>query len=136
MRALLPRPNYTEKQDVLKAIESDCERRGRSMPRTFKDVIQAAFEAYNSRSDVFKDGCPDLFYFAGVKGDVSLHELLITLFLFLSAPVTAQMISKAHILRSAETQAQLPETGCDARWATLDRGGPDEVPQLPASPSR
>src|SRR6476659_3502740 len=75
-------------------------------------------------------------WFAGVKGDVSLHELLITLFLFLSAPVTAQMISKAHILRSAETQAQLPETGCDARWATLDRGGPDEVPQLPVSPSR
>ena len=69
VRALLPRPNYTEKQDVLKAIESDCERRGRPMPRTFKDVIQAVFEAYNSGSDVFKDGCPDLFYFAGVKGD-------------------------------------------------------------------
>jgi hypothetical protein len=69
VRALLPRPNYTEKQDVLKEIESDCERRGRSKPRTFKDVIQAAFEAHNSESDVFKAGNADLFFFAGMKGD-------------------------------------------------------------------
>ena len=69
VRALLPNPDYTEKQDVLEAIESDCERRGRSMPCTFKDVVQAAFEAYNSGSDVFKVGHRDLFYFAGVKGD-------------------------------------------------------------------
>jgi multicomponent K+:H+ antiporter subunit G len=60
-------------------------------------------------------------WFAGVAGDPSFHELMITLFLFLTAPVTAQMISKAHILRSARTQAELPPTGCDAAWATMPR---------------
>ena len=67
VRALLQRPDCTEKQDALKAIRSDCENRGRSVPRTFSDVVQAAFEAYNAGSDVFKSD--DLFYFAGVKGD-------------------------------------------------------------------
>jgi multicomponent K+:H+ antiporter subunit G len=65
-----------------------------------------------------------MIWFAGVAGDPSLHELLITLFLFLTAPVTAQMISKAQILRSRQTQSQLPETGCPAPWATLAKEGP------------
>lgn len=60
-------------------------------------------------------------WFGGVAGDPSFHELMITLFLFLTAPVTAQMISKAHILRSVQTQAELPPTGGDAAWATLPR---------------
>jgi len=67
VRALLARPGCTEKQNALKAIRSDCERRGRTIPRTFPDVVQAAFEAYNAGSDVFKQ--EDLFYFAGSKGD-------------------------------------------------------------------
>lgn len=69
-------------------------------------------------------------WFAGVEGRPSLQELLITLFLFLTAPVTAQMISKAHILRSAATRADLPPTGTPAPWATLsgDRSGlPDDA---------
>jgi multicomponent K+:H+ antiporter subunit G len=66
-------------------------------------------------------------WFAGVKGDPSFHELLITLFLFMSAPVTAQMIAKAHILRDAGTQRALPPTGCEASWATMQRD-PDAAP--------
>ncbi len=58
-------------------------------------------------------------WFGGVKGDLSLHELMITLFLFLSAPVTGQMISKAHMLRSEDTQKDLPESTTGAGWATL-----------------
>ena len=50
-------------------------------------------------------------------GVFSIHELLITLFLFLTAPVTAHMIAKAHLLGDAETQAELSET--PAGWATL-----------------
>jgi uncharacterized protein (TIGR02217 family) len=34
-----------------------------------------------------------------VKGEWTTHELLITLFLFLTAPVTANMIAKVHLLR-------------------------------------
>ena len=32
-------------------------------------------------------------------GHLSFHELLITIFLFLTAPVTALMVAKAHLLR-------------------------------------
>lgn len=57
-----------------------------------------------------------------VRGYLSLHELLITLFLFLAAPITAYMIAKAHILVSRETQDEMTPTGTDARWATLCEG--------------
>ena len=60
-----------------------------------------------------------MLWFGLVRGDPSFHELMITLFLFLTAPVSAQMLAKAQILRSRETQAQLPAIGCDAAWATL-----------------
>lgn len=58
-------------------------------------------------------------YFAGVKGHISFHELLITLFLFLTAPVSAHMIAKAHILRAKAERKDLPDTGGKAGWATL-----------------
>lgn len=38
-------------------------------------------------------------YFPVFAGTYSAHELLITLFLFLTAPVSANMIAKAHIHR-------------------------------------
>jgi multicomponent K+:H+ antiporter subunit G len=59
-------------------------------------------------------------YFAIEKGDPSAHELLITLFLILTAPVTAQMIAKAQILRDRSMRTLLPPTGRSAGWATLD----------------
>lgn len=36
-----------------------------------------------------------MIYFAGQKHGISLHELLITLFLFITAPVSAHMLAKA-----------------------------------------
>ncbi len=51
-------------------------------------------------------------------GSLSLHELLITLFLFLTAPITANFIAKAHIHRH-ETNDSLPSAGEDQEWATL-----------------
>ncbi len=60
-------------------------------------------------------------YFTAVRGSLSIHEFLITLFLFLTAPVTAQMIAKAHL--HAERRAgrlDLPATGRPAGWATFD----------------
>ena len=38
-----------------------------------------------------------MLYFFFVRGEVSIHELLITLFLFLTAPVSAYMIAQAHL---------------------------------------
>nr|WP_188914692.1 Na+/H+ antiporter subunit G [Salinarimonas ramus] len=53
------------------------------------------------------------------RGYLSYHELLITLFLFLAAPITAYMIAKAHILCDRATEAELTPTGTDAPWSTL-----------------
>ena len=73
VRALLPRPDCTEKQDVLSNIRRDCEHRGRRAPRSFSDTVQASFEIHNSGSEVFeKRGTKqdaNLFFFAGAKGD-------------------------------------------------------------------
>ena len=63
-----------------------------------------------------------MLYFLIVKGMLSFHELMITLFLFLTAPVTAHMIAKAHILRDRSLQKILPTTGSAVGWATLDVG--------------
>lgn len=49
---------------------------------------------------------------------LSFHELLIALFLFMTAPVSANMIAKAHMLRDKPTQAALPSVP-DSGWATL-----------------
>ncbi|OYY07330.1 MAG: Na+/H+ antiporter subunit G [Rhizobiales bacterium 35-68-8] len=65
-----------------------------------------------------------MIYFAAY-GAFSIHELLITLFLFLTAPVSAQMLAKAHILRAHADRAQLPPTGTRTGWATLGDGKPD-----------
>ena len=49
----------------------------------------------------------------------SLHELLISLFLFLTAPITANFIAKVHIHRQ-ESPETLPSPGEDGVWATHD----------------
>ncbi|EJW11798.1 pH adaption potassium efflux system protein PhaG [Rhodovulum sp. PH10] len=60
-----------------------------------------------------------MLYFLLVRGAPSLHEILISVFLFLTAPVTAHMIAKAHILRDGALQNTLPEAPDGAGWATL-----------------
>lgn len=67
-----------------------------------------------------------MLYFWAIGGTPSIHELLITLFLVLTAPVTAQMIAKAHILRERQAREFLPETGRPVGWATLDAAQADE----------
>jgi multicomponent K+:H+ antiporter subunit G len=68
--------------------------------------------------------------FTLLEGDPSFHELLIVLFLFLTAPVTAQMISKAYILAEArERRDLLPPTGRPLGWATLDPAPGETEPE-------
>jgi multicomponent K+:H+ antiporter subunit G len=62
-----------------------------------------------------------MLYFLMIQGIPSLHELMITIFMFLTAPVTAFMIAKAHILHDPGTQDECSPTGLDVGWATLDR---------------
>lgn len=60
-----------------------------------------------------------MLYFVLLNGSLGVHEMLITLFLFLTAPATALMIAKAHIFRHRATQKKLPPSANDAGWATI-----------------
>ncbi len=62
-----------------------------------------------------------MLFFVFTTGRVSVHELLITLFLFLTAPVSAYMLAKAHLHR-ARAEGELPPTGRPVGWATFDPG--------------
>jgi multicomponent K+:H+ antiporter subunit G len=61
-----------------------------------------------------------MLYFLLIQDRLSFHELMITIFLFLTAPVTAHMVAKAHILRDRALHDSLPATGSGVGWATLD----------------
>ncbi len=53
------------------------------------------------------------------EGRLSWHELLITIFIFLTAPITAKFIAKAHLHRS-QIEDELPPTGVGTGWATFE----------------
>jgi multicomponent K+:H+ antiporter subunit G len=56
-----------------------------------------------------------MIYFGVVRGVPSLHELLITLFLFMTAPVSAYLLAKAalHIGVPAGAQTKLAHDATD-----------------------
>lgn len=59
-----------------------------------------------------------MLFFAFERGEFSFHELLITIFLFLTAPITANMIAKAQLLRDKRAQRELPPAR-KSGWATI-----------------
>lgn len=59
-------------------------------------------------------------YFAGFEGGLSIHEILITAFLFLTAPISAHFIAKAHLHEHTELRDGLPPTGRPQGWSTFD----------------
>lgn len=61
-----------------------------------------------------------MLYFAAVGYGLSWHELLITVFLFLTAPVTAHMVAKAYLHRNRAVANALPPSSSSGGWATLD----------------
>lgn len=80
-----------------------------------------------------------MIYFPVFGGAWSAHELLITLFLFLTAPVSANMIAKAHLHRqgrgidpnpSDAIREGLPPAPDGSDWATFSgaRKAPDAPP--------
>jgi multicomponent K+:H+ antiporter subunit G len=60
-----------------------------------------------------------ILYFYFVAGDFSFHELMVSLFLFLTAPITAHFIAKAHIHRNMKPK-DLPETRTPRGWASFE----------------
>jgi multicomponent K+:H+ antiporter subunit G len=69
-------------------------------------------------------------YSFGVRGEASVHELLILVFIFITAPVSGMMIAKAFILVNRPVRTTLTPTGTSGGWATLDPGAPtsDRLP--------
>ncbi len=57
------------------------------------------------------------FYFA--KGHLSFHELMITLFLFLTAPITAHFLAKAN-LHTNVARDEVPPPAGDRPWAGFE----------------
>jgi multicomponent K+:H+ antiporter subunit G len=60
-----------------------------------------------------------MIYFYAKYGQVSFHELLITLFLFLTAPITANFIAKAYMARNLGKK-DVPESTGDYGWSIYD----------------
>ena len=60
-----------------------------------------------------------MLYFWLVKGDFSFHELLITLFLFLTAPISGSFVAKTF-MQAHVTPKDVPETGRPVGWAIYD----------------
>jgi multicomponent K+:H+ antiporter subunit G len=60
-----------------------------------------------------------MLYFAALGGNISIHELVITLFLFLTAPITANFVAKAYLHRRGH-ELELPDSGRPSGWATFD----------------
>lgn len=62
-----------------------------------------------------------MLYFLWSESTLSIHEILISVFLFLTAPVTAHFIAKAHLHLNRDTIRQhLSPTGRDLGWSTFD----------------
>lgn len=73
-----------------------------------------------------------MLYLWAARGDLSWHELLITLFIFLTAPITANFIAKAHMHLSERPQS-LPRTGISRGWATFETDDQPVEPDLTGS---
>ncbi len=60
-----------------------------------------------------------MLHFWGAEGVFSWHEILVALFLFLTAPIAANMIAKAW-MHDRGARLELPQTGRPTGWANDD----------------
>jgi len=70
-----------------------------------------------------------MIYFFAKTGNLSIHELMISLFLFLTAPITANFIAKTYITRNVRAE-DLPPSGGEYGWSVYD-----DPPEGPAGTS-
>ncbi|WP_417588214.1 Na+/H+ antiporter subunit G [Pararhodobacter oceanensis] len=77
-------------------------------------------------------------YFYATTGRISAHELMVTLFLLLTAPITALFIAKVH-LHLRKTPKDLPSAGEGSGWASYTAAGPArgvrDFPPQPEEPA-
>lgn len=68
-------------------------------------------------------GCliASMLHFWSLNGYLSMQELLVTLFLFITAPVTAHFISKAHLHTHQHFKTDLPSPQGLYGWSTYER---------------
>ena len=66
-------------------------------------------------------------YFPLVIGKITFHEILIALFILLTAPITANFIAKVYLLNN-KRKAELPETTTEHGWTIYD-APPDQPSQ-------
>lgn len=66
-------------------------------------------------------------------GQFSMQEILIVVFLYVTAPLTALFLSKVH-LHTMQDRGALPPTGVPLPWATFDDGVEEDEPLLPHPP--
>ncbi|BDW85384.1 Na+/H+ antiporter subunit G [Roseicyclus marinus] len=60
-----------------------------------------------------------MIWFYVEKGQFSFHELLITMFLFLTAPITAHFIAKVYMVQHLRGD-DLPPSGTGEGWSPYD----------------
>jgi multicomponent K+:H+ antiporter subunit G len=71
-----------------------------------------------------------MIFFYAKTGHISVHELLITLFLFLTAPITANFIAKAYLARNLRKERPAGQDG-EYGWSVYDdppETNPDDRP--------
>lgn len=59
-------------------------------------------------------------YFSTYTENISLHEVLITLFLFITAPVSAHLLAKAALHLNLHSIAKTPENDIEAESSAAD----------------
>ena len=62
------------------------------------------------------------FNFILAEGRLSVQEILVLAFLFLTAPVTAHFVAKAHLHEHVQGGEGLPPTETERGWSTFDPG--------------
>lgn len=65
-----------------------------------------------------------MLFFLGVEGELSIHEILISVFLFITAPVSAHFMAKAWLHLHANRKRELPAAEQGSEWSTF--GQPPE----------
>jgi multicomponent K+:H+ antiporter subunit G len=60
-----------------------------------------------------------MLYYGLIEDTLSFHELLITVFLFLTAPITANFIAKTYMAQNMKAE-DVPDTGREHGWSVYD----------------
>jgi multicomponent K+:H+ antiporter subunit G len=67
-----------------------------------------------------------ILHFALIEQKYTVEEILVTIFLFITAPISTHFLAKAWLHRNARPE-DLPETGTDCGWIGYDLAEPKEA---------